>query len=402
MLLLTPALLQQVQAQKTTSPNWVKHIPEQQLIEWRRHIHQNPELSYQEVQTSQYVESILKQLGNIEVIKPAKTAIIGVLKGGKPGKTVAFRADMDALPLQEETGLSFASTTPKVSHACGHDAHTAMLLATATTLSKMQKQLKGTVYFIFQHAEEQDPGGALDIVQSGKLKGVDAFFGMHVLPNFPAGHIGILPNGAASTTSDGFNLTIIGKGSHGSMPQLGVDPIVIGAQLVNALQTVVARNVTPGEMAVITIGKFQSGQAPNVIADKAELAASIRTTTASSRQLVESRIRSLIDHITKAHGATYELDYILSYPAIQNDAQLNAKAKQSATAIVGKNSVFDAPMMTASEDFSYYNQVAPTCFLVLGVGEGVANHNPKFNLDEKALVNGVKAQVQIILDFLGN
>lgn len=386
----------------TSKSDWVNTIPEKDLIKWRRHFHENPELSYQEKETSQYVENVLKGLGNIEILKPAKTGVIGILKGAKPGKTVAFRADMDALPLQEETGLPFASKNSNISHACGHDAHTAMLLATATTLSKMQNQITGTVYFIFQHAEEQAPGGALDIVDSKALEKVDAFFGMHVLPNYPVGHIGILPDGAASTTSDGFYLTIIGKGSHGSMPHLGIDPIVVGAEIVTASQTIVSRSTPPGEMAVVTIGKFQSGEAPNVIADKAELAASIRTTSDETRKLVENRVKSLIENITKAHGATYDLDYILSYPAIQNDVTLNEKAKKSAIKILGSNKVFDAPIMTASEDFSYYNQVAPTCFMVLGVGDGVANHNPKFNLNEEALINGVKAQVQTILDYLNN
>ena len=380
--------------------NWAKNIPAEDLIKWRRHIHANAEVSFNEENTSLYVEGILKELGNIEIIRPAKTSVIGILKGPKPGKTIAFRADMDALPIQEETGLAFASKNEKVSHACGHDAHTAMLLATATTLSKMQKQIKGTVYFIFQHAEEQSPGGAIDIVKSGALKDVEAFFGMHVLPNFPAGHIGILPNGAASTTSDEFSLSIIGKGSHGSMPHLGIDPIVIGAEIVNALQTIVSRNVPPGEMTVVTIGKFQSGDAPNVIADKADLGATIRTTTDATRELVENRIRSLIDNISKAHGATYKLDYIHNYPAIQNDTTLNAMVRKSAASAVGEGNVFKAPMMTASEDFAYYKEVAPECFLTLGVGNGVANHNPKFNIDESALLNGVKTQVQIILDYL--
>lgn len=384
----------------TSNTAWINAIPTEDLIKWRRHIHENAELSFKEENTSKYVESILKSLGNIEIIRPAKTSVIGILKGSKPGKTIAFRADMDGLPIQEETGLPFASRNENVSHACGHDAHTAMLLATATTLSKMKDQINGTVYFIFQHAEEQAPGGARDIVKSGALKNVEAFFGMHVLPNFPVGHIGILPNGAASTTSDEFTLSIIGKGSHGSMPHLGIDPIIIGAELVNALQTIVSRNVTPGEMTVITIGKFQSGNANNVIADKAELGATIRTTTDATRKLVEDRIKSLIDYITKAYGATYELEYIHNYPAVQNDPNLNAMVKKSAASAVGQANVFDAPMMTASEDFAYYKEVAKECFLTLGVGDGVANHNPKFNIDEKALQNGVKTQVQIILDYL--
>jgi len=380
---------------------WIKNIPLDDLIKWRRHIHENAEVSFKEENTSRYVESILKGLRNIEIIKPAKTSVIGILRGSGPGKTVAFRADMDALPIQEETGLTYASKNEGVSHACGHDAHTAMLLATAATLSKMKDQIKGTVYFIFQHAEEQAPGGAIDVVKSGVLKDVEAFFGMHVLPNFPVGQVGILPNGAASTTSDEFDLTIIGKGSHGSMPHLGIDPIVIGAEIVNALQTIVSRNVPPGEMTVVTIGKFQSGNANNVIADKAELGATIRTITDATRELVENRIRLLVDNITKAHGATYNLVYTNNYPAIQNDTALNAMVRESAARAVGQTNVFDAPMMTASEDFSYYRQVAPECFLTLGVGNGVANHNPKFNLDEKALQNGVMTQVQIILDYLG-
>lgn len=373
---------------------------EKNVIEWRRHIHQNPELSFKEVNTSNYVAEKLKSFGNIEVVRPTKTSVIGILKGSKPGKTVAFRADMDALPVQEETGLPFASKNANVSHACGHDTHTAMLLGTAETLSKMKNQVNGTVYFLFQHAEEQAPGGAEEIIQSGALKGVQAFFGMHVIPNNPVGHVGILPDDAASTTSDGFILTINGKGSHGSMPQLGIDPIVVGAEIVNALQTIVSRNVAPGEMAVVTVGKFQSGDAPNVIPDKAELAASIRTISEPTRLLVEARIKAIIENITKAHGATYDLEYIRSYPAIQNDASLNNKAKISAIKALGKDKVFDAPRMTASEDFSYYKKVAPTCFMILGVGDGAANHNPKFNVDEKALINGVKTQVNIIMDYL--
>ncbi len=370
------------------------------VIEWRRHIHQNPELSFKETQTADYVAGILKSFGNIEVSRPAKTSVLGILKGAKQGKTVAFRADMDALPVPEETGLPYASKVPGVSHACGHDTHTAMLLGTAAVLSKMQKDVPGTVYFIFQHAEEQDPGGALDIINSGALKGVSAIFGMHVLPNFPAGHIGILPKGPASTAADGFNLTIQGKGSHGSMPHLGIDPIVTGAQIVTTLQTIVSRNIPPGEMAVVTIGKFQSGNAYNVIPDKAELAATVRSVTESSRKLIELRIREIIDNITKSNGATYKLDYFLSYSAIQNDSALVDFARASAGKTLGAAKVFEAPSMTASEDFSYYHNVAPICFINLGVGPGVANHNPKFNPDESALANGVKVEVQLILDFL--
>lgn len=370
------------------------------VIEWRRHIHQNPELSFKENNTSDYVEQILKNLGNIETMRPTPTSVIGILKGGKPGKTVAFRADMDALPVEEETGLSFASSVKGVSHACGHDAHTAMLLGTATTLSKMQKQIPGTVYFIFQHAEESYPGGAQEIIKSGALKGIDAFFGIHVTSSLPAGVIGILPDGAASTNSDGFNLTIHGKGSHGSMPHLGVDPIVVGAEIVDNLQTIISRNVTPGEMAVITIGRFQSGKANNVIPETADLGATVRTITEETRKLVADRIKTMVEDISHAYGAKADLDYIFSYPAIQNSPELCDIARKAAIQALGKDMVMDVPRMTASEDFSYYREVAPICFLVLGVGSGPANHSSQFNLDEKALSNGVKAEVEIIMDYL--
>lgn len=373
---------------------------EKEVLEWRRHIHQHPERSFHEVATAHYVDSLLTSFGNIEVSHPTPTSVLGILRGSSPGKSVVFRADMDALPVQEETGLSFASIVPGVSHACGHDAHTAMLLGTAKMLSKMEKEIHGTVYFLFQHAEEEGTGGAQQIIETGVLKGVDAFFGMHVIPNYPAGHIGILPAGAASTSADGFNLTIEGKGSHGSMPQMGIDPIVTGAEIVMALQTVVSRNVTPGEMAAVSVGKFQSGNAPNVIPDKAEIAATIRTISEPTRQLVATRIKDIIQYITLANGATYKLDYIFGYPVIENDETLREQARQSAIKALGKQQVFDAPRMTASEDFSYYNEVAPTCFMILGVGDGAANHSPKFNPDEKAWINGVKTEVQIILDYL--
>lgn len=369
-------------------------------VEWRHHIHQNPELSFEEYKTSNYVADLLGSFGHIEVLRPTKTSVIGILRGGKPGKTVGFRADMDALPVQEETGFSFASKTPGVSHACGHDMHTAMLLGTARVLASMQKELPGTVYFIFQPGEEKSPGGALPIIKSGALKGVDAIFGAHVMPNAPAGSIGILPAGAASSASDGFFLTIQGKGSHGSMPQMGVDPIVTGSEIVMALQTVVSRSATPGDMAVVTVGKFQSGNAPNVIPDKAELGASIRSVTPETRKLLEERIRTIIDHVCKANGAQYKLDYVLGYPSIQNDAALRELVKKAAIEAVGEKNVFDAPRIPASEDFSYYAQVAPTYFITVGSGDGPANHNPGFKADDGAISNGIKTEVQMILNYL--
>lgn len=380
-------------------PSWIQDVPFDKVIEWRRHFHQNPELSFQEINTSAYVADILSGLGNIEVRRPTPTSVLGVLHGAKPGRTVAFRADMDALPVAEETGLPFASKVNGVSHACGHDAHTAMLLGTAAALSGMQQDFAGTVYFIFQHAEEKHPGGARQIIDSGALRNVDAFFGMHVFSNFPKGKIGVLP-GAASTASDTIYLTINGKGSHGSQPHLGIDPVVTGAQIVMALQTIVARNVEPGEPAVVTVGKFHAGSAANVIPDTAELAATVRTITEATRKLVAERVKTIIDMITRANGATYELNYIVDCPVVENDPALTALAKASAIKVLGADQVFDATRHNGSEDFARYKELAPECMTLLGAGPGATNHNPRFTFDESILGNGVKAQVQIILDYL--
>lgn len=386
---------------KEKEPSWVKDIPVEKVIEWRRHIHQNPELSFQEKATSAYVDSILTSFGNIEVLRPTPTSVVGILRGGKTGSTVAFRADMDALPVTEETGLPFASAIDGVMHACGHDLHTAMLLGTAATLSSMQSQVKGTVYFIFQHAEEQIPGGSQPIIDSGVLNDVKAFFGMHVFPYKEAGAIGVLPVGAASTNADAFYLTIQGRGSHGSTPNLSIDPVVTGAEIVTALQTIVSRNVPPGEMAVISVGKFQSGTVSNVIPDKAQLDGTVRSITESTRQLLAERIKAIIDNIAKANGATYTLDYQTGYPAIENDRDLTDVARASAIDILGNEKVFDASRMTASEDFAKYREIAPICFLTLGTGPGYMNHHPKFSPDESSMISGIKVQVQVVLDYLG-
>lgn len=387
---------------KPNPPAWADLIPVKKVVEWRRHIHENPELSFQEKQTSDYVARILEGFGNIEVLRPTETSVLGILKGNQSGRTIAFRADMDALPLTEETGLPYESVVPNVMHACGHDTHTAMLLGTAATLSQMQDEINGVVYFLFQHAEETHPGGAKEIIQTGILDEVDAFFGLHVLPNFEVGHIGVLPNGSASTASDVFNIHIKGKGSHGSMPHLGVDPIVAGAQIVSGLQTIVSRNATPGEMTVVTVGKFQSGNAPNVIADQAELAGTVRTISPQTREMVQQQVEQIVSQYSSAHNTTFKLDYIQSYPSIRNNPHLNAQVRKSAIKALGSDQVFDAPMMTASEDFAYYAHLAPVAYFILGIGEGPANHHPQFNPDEDAFPNGIQTQVQLILDYLNN
>ncbi|MGO3266594.1 MAG: M20 metallopeptidase family protein [Sphingobacteriaceae bacterium] len=388
-------------AQETNS-EWERFIPADKIIEWRRHLHENPELSFEEYETSQYVEQVLQSFGNVEVVRPTETSVLGILKGNKPGKTVAFRADIDAIPVQEMDGLhDFTSKIEGISHTCGHDAHTAVLLGTVATLSKLQDEIAGTVYFIFQHAEEVPPGGAIDIVRSGKIDQVDAFFGMHIIPNFPAGHVGILP-AIGSTTSDVFELTIFGKGTHGSMPHLGIDPIVIGAEIVTSIQSHLTRQTPPDETTVVSIGKFHSGEVANVIPDKAELAATIRTSSQATRERVEKSIRATIENTVKSYEATYELDYQKGYPAIENDEDLTTLVRESAISVLGEKNVFDAPALMASEDFANYKQIAPISYFILGIGDGPANHNPGFNPDESSFTNGVRVQVQTLLDYLND
>lgn len=385
--------------------DWFNKIPEVEMIEWRRHIHQHPELSFKEYKTAAFVEEKLRSFGNIEIKKSTETSVLGIIKGNHEGKKILLRADMDALPMQEESGLAFQSVVANVAHTCGHDTHTAMLLATAKVLSEMKDDLHGTVEFIFQHAEELNPGGAKTIVESGILDDVDAVIGLHIIPNLDTGSINVHIEGAATTAADGFFLHIQGKGSHGSMPQRGVDPIIVGTQIINEMQTVVSRYVTPGELTVVSVGEFKAGDAPNIIPDKAFMSASVRTVNEETRQRVAKRIKDIIDYTCKTYGATYDLDYQFSYPAVINDKAISELVMQSAKEVIGENMVREVPITSASEDFSYYRKVAPIAFIQLGGGTaeegcGFANHHPKFMIQEAALAAGVKTEVQTVLNYL--
>ncbi len=384
---------------------WFNKIPVEEMISWRRHIHENPELSFKEYNTAAFVEEKLRSFGNIEIKRPTETSVLGILRGAKEGKTILLRADMDALPMQEEGDLPFKSKVKGVAHTCGHDIHTAMLLATAKVLSELKDSLNGTVKFIFQHAEELNPGGSQGIIDSGMIDDIDAAVGLHIIPNLECGSIHVRPVGAATTAADGFFLNIQGKGSHGSMPQYGIDPIIVGTQIINQLQTVISRCTTPGELAVITVGEFKSGDAPNIIPDKAYMSASIRTISDETRKKVELKVKEIIDNTCKTYGATYDLDYQLTYPPVINDKEVSAMVMDSAREVLGESMVKEAPLMSASEDFSNYRQIAPICFVQLGGGTaadgcGFANHHPKFMIMEESMISGVKTEIQTVLNFL--
>lgn len=374
------------------------------VIAWRRDIHANPELSFHETRTSDLVRDALVSFG-LEVTQPTETSVLGILRGSSPGRTVALRADMDALPLTEETGLAFASQKPGVMHACGHDAHTAMLLGAAKALTGMRAQLRGVVKFIFQHAEEQPPGGAKELVAAGILDDVDAIFGLHIM-NQRAGTI-VIPHGRASTAVDGAYITIQGRGSHGSMPQHGIDPVVVGAEIVLGLQTVVSRSIAPDHFAVATVGTFQAGEAPNVIPDTARLGVSVRTSDAGDREYVKQRVEEIVAGIGAAHRASSSVEWQEGFGAVINNEACAQVAFAAASKVLSRGDVGWGPATSASEDFSAYSNKIPGCFIFLGGGDEsqgypYQNHHRKFDIDEAALEAGVRAEVQIALDYLSS
>ena len=254
-----------------------------QLIEWRRHFHKNPELSFEETNTSQFVYETLKSFGELEVSRPTKTSVVARLMGDNPGQTLGLRADMDALPIQEENEFEFNSTNPGVMHACGHDGHTAMLLGAAKILSEQKDELSGEIKFIFQHAEELPPGGAQELVEAGVMDDVDYIVGLHLMSTLPKGNIGIA-HGPITSNSDTFDLKIIGKGGHSSQPENSVDPVVMGAQVINNLQHIVSRNTDPAERLVVSTTTLRAGMAKNVIPGFVEIGGSVRSFNNTVRQ----------------------------------------------------------------------------------------------------------------------
>lgn len=381
-------------------------IPVTDIIKWRRHLHEHPELSFHEVETAKYIYDVLSGFEHLTLSTPTENSVIAVLKGAKEGETIALRADIDALPILEEADVDFPSQNPGVMHACGHDTHTAMLLGAAKVLTGMHADIAGTVKFIFQPAEEVPPGGAKAIVEAGVLDDVDKVFGIHIFPTIPCGAIG-MRIGAASAASDVFELKIQGRGSHGSMPELSVDPILVGAEIITNLNHIVSRNVAALDSAVISIGEFTSGNSANVIPDTARLQGTVRTNSKETRLYVKKRIEEMIEHITKMYGATYDLNYTMGYSAVMNDPGTTELVHEAALKVVGEKGIFEAPAMMGGEDFSAYTDVVKGTFFILGAGEakdgyGFMNHHPKFKIDEAALPVGTMMEVQLILDLLVN
>ncbi|MEP7217831.1 MAG: M20 family metallopeptidase [Bacteroidota bacterium] len=367
------------------------------LVELRRTLHANPELAFEEYETSALVQSVLGEL-NIEMrTGVAKTGVVGVLRGGmaaEGSRCVALRGDMDALPIHEETGLPFASKNAGKMHACGHDSHTTMALGAAMILSELRDELPGTVKFLLQPSEELLPGGASVMIADGALDGpkVDAVFGQHVAPMVPAGAVGFHP-GTMMASADEIYITIRGKSGHAAMPQLSIDPIVAACELVIALQKVISRSIDPFQPGVLTIGKIEGGSATNIIPDEVKLQGTLRAMNEDWRTSAHEKIENIIKGVCLGNGTEYELDIKLGYPALNNDPWTTRFAQDAAREMLGANAVFDAPPMMGAEDFAYYLEKIPGTFWWIGAGTAeqgcVAGlHNPKFTIDESILPIG--------------
>ena len=395
----------------------------QQVIDWRRDFHRHPELSNREVRTGKAIADALRAMGLKPRTGVAGHGVTAVIEGGLPGPRIALRADMDALPVTEQTGLPFASTAKGeyrgqavgVMHACGHDAHMAILLGVAKALVAQRAQLPGQVLLVFQPAEEGAPppeeGGAALMLKQGLFADFqpEAVFGLHVFSNIAAGQIGVR-SGPAMAASDRFSMTINGRQTHGSAPWNGVDPIVAAADVIGTAQTIVSRRANLSRQpAVVTFGAINGGIRYNIIPDSVEMVGTIRTFDADMRRQIFADLRNVADKVSAAHGGTaithiHEED---GNPATVNDPALTARMLSSLQAVVGTENVFEPPLQMGSEDFSLYAQQVPSLFFFVGsTAPGIdpatapSNHSPQFQLDETALDVGLRALLQVSLDYL--
>ncbi|MER3432309.1 MAG: amidohydrolase [Leptolyngbya sp. ERB_1_1] len=372
-----------------------------QLVTWRRQLHQRPELGFREQLTAEFITEKLQQWQIPHETGIAKTGIVATLKGNRPGRVLAIRADMDALPIQEQNDVPYKSQHDGVMHACGHDGHVTIALGTAYYLSQ-HRDFSGTVKIIFQPAEE-GPGGAKPMIEAGVLKNpdVDSIIGLHLWNNLPLGTVGVR-TGALMAAVETFELTILGKGGHGAIPQQTIDSIVVGSQVVTALQTIVARNVDPIESAVVTVGEFHSGTACNVIAASARLKGTVRYFNPNYAGYFKQRIEQVVSGICQAHGAAYELNYQSLYPPVINDGAIADLVRSVAETVVESPlGVVPNCQTMGGEDMSFFLQAVPGCYFFLGaansqIGLDYPHHHPRFDFDETALGMGVEIFVRYV------
>jgi amidohydrolase len=375
------------------------------LVQWRRRLHQRPELGFAEHLTAEFITEKLQDWEIPHQTGIAGTGVVATITGTQPGPVLAIRADMDALPIQEENQVSYRSQHDGVMHACGHDGHTTIALGTAHYLSRHRDQFAGTVKIIFQPAEE-GPGGAKPMIEAGVLQNpqVDAIIGLHLWNVLPLGTLGV-KSGPLMAAAERFSCRIQGKGGHGAIPQQTIDAIVIGAQVVTALQTIVARNVDPLDTAVVSVGEFQAGTAMNAIADSAHLAGTVRYFNPDLADFLPQRLEQIIAGVCACHGASYELNYYKLYPPVINHPEIASLIRSVAETVVETpTGVLPDCQTMAAEDMSYFLQAVPGCYFFLGSANPAKNlayphHHPCFDFDETALGLGVELFVRCVEKF---
>ncbi len=373
-----------------------------EIVSVRRDLHRIPETAFTEKKTSAYVADCLVRQGFEVQTGIAQYGVVGLLRTARPGPTLMIRADMDALHLSEDTGLSFASTHSGAMHACGHDAHMAMVLGAASVINRVKDNLKGVIKFVFQPAEE-GPGGAKPMIEEGVMENplVDFAVGCHLWPDNPEGTIGV-KSGPLMAAMDRFDIKIIGQGGHGAMPHLCVDALDVGTQVVNALQRIVSRRMNPLQPAVVTVGSFHSGTAFNIIADQAALSGTTRTFDLDIWHSWEQRLDRVIRGVCEAMGAQYEFKFAQGYPPTVNDESMSKLVRRCAAQVVGPDNVLEPQPTMGGEDMSFYLQRAKGCFFFLGVGRkgGAPLHNPRFDFNEDVLPLGVETYCRVAAELL--
>lgn len=378
----------------------------EEIVEIRRHLHQYPELSFQEEKTARYIADFHEQLGHEVRTNVGGHGVLAYLKGDKPGPTVALRADFDALPIQEQTDVPFKSVNDGVMHACGHDGHTAALMGLAKALNGMKSDIEGTVLFLHQHAEELPPGGAVAMIEAGCLEGVDVIFGTHLQAQMPLGEIGYR-SGPLQAAPDRFDIKIIGKGGHGAYPHDTKDSIVIGGQLIGNLQQIVSRRVDPLESAVVSVCNFEAKNPFNVIADTAVMTGTVRTFKEDIRSFIETEIERILKGTCYAAGAAYEYSYMRGYPTTVNHLEETEFVAALAPDVPGVEAVNEVEPVMGGEDFSYYLQNVKGTFFFTGAKnpeaqEAYPHHHPKFDIDERALLIAAKVLGSATLNYQKN
>lgn len=365
-----------------------------EVVENRRWLHQHPELSFQERETANFIAQKLLSYGYADVARPAPTAVTASFKTGRPGPVLALRADIDALPIQESNGLPYASANPGVMHACGHDGHAAILLGVAQYAQAQAGSLRGEVRFIFQHAEETPPGGAVELLRAGVLQGVDEVYGLHLTSVLQTGQFGVC-RGALTAAADRFEMKVRGKGGHSSMPQACVDPVVTAAQIILGLQSIPARMAAPDEPFVLSVCRVRAGSAYNVIPHAAELEGSVRSFSTQARELAQEAIGRVGAQIAAAYEANVDYAYSRGYDSVYNAPALADYALQIIRREFPPDAVVEMKPIMPGDDFGYYSQACPGFFLQLGAaseekGIRAPHHSPDYLLDEDALALGLR------------